>query len=190
MEGYTPEDRELLREMWRVRRSQKGKRLLWSLIVWGILAVAAGWFAFSRYFVLAVAQGPAMGDALPGGSVVLFQKYQDGETPQRGDVILFGRERGWEIKRVAAVGGDEIDQEENGQLTVNGAAIAGCLTGWAEETPERPFTVAEGELFVLGDRYALSVDSRDAEFGSVELDSVVGAAKYLIWPAYRIGEVN
>ena len=190
MEGYTPEDRELLREMRRVRRVKKCKRLLWGLLIWGALAAAAGWILLNRYCALAVANGPAMGPAVPAGSVVLAFQPQEGNSPKRGDVIVFGRENAWEIKRVAAVGGDEVDQDENGQLTVNGQAVAGCVLDGGTGQIELPFTVPEGEYFVLGDRYDLSVDSRSAAFGTVELSSVAGTAKYIIWPAYRIGEIK
>ena len=48
----------------------------------------------------------------------------------------------------------------------------------------------EGEYFVLGEWYALSVESRSQMFGTVPEDSVVGTATYIIWPAYRIGAVR
>ncbi|MBR3017585.1 MAG: signal peptidase I [Clostridia bacterium] len=176
MEGYTPEDRELLREMRRVRRVKKGKRLLIGLLIWGFLAAAAGWIILNRYCALVVANGPGMGPAVPAGSVVLAFQPQAGKGLKMGDVILFGREDAWEIKRVAAVGGDEVDQDENGQLTVNGTVVDGCSASGAADMIELPFTVPEGEYFVLGDRYALSVDSRSAAFGTVELPSVAGVA--------------
>ena len=190
MEGYTPEDRELLREMRRVRRVQKGKRLLVGAIVWALIAAATGAFLMYRYFTLAVAHGPGMGDAVPSGSVVLAQRTKTGEGIARGDVILFGREDAWEIKRVAAVGGDEVDQNENGQLTVNGTAVAGYTALRSAQLPEQPFVVPEGEYFVLGDRLDLSVDSRSTAFGTVQEENVVGIAKYIIWPAYRIGGIR
>ena len=189
MEGYTPEDRELLREMRRVRRNVKGKRLLWSLIVWFLIAAAAGWFLIGRYCAVAIAHGPGMGTAVPAGSVVLAFRPQTGVNPARGDVIVFRRDSALEIMRLAAVGGDELGRDENGRLTVNGEAL-GSGAAWTKDAPETPFTVPEGEYFVLGDRWDLSVDSRSAAFGTVEKDSVVGTVKYLIWPAYRLGEIK
>ena len=190
MEGYSPEDRELLREMRRVRRRLKEKRLLWGLIGWAFLSAAVGLILQSWLFTLTVAHGPGMGDTLPSGSVALVQRIREGHSPARGNVILFEYGDSWAIKRVAAVGGDEVDQDENGQLTVNGTAIAGCSAMWTEELPEMPFIVSEGEYFVLGDRYDLSVDSRSPAFGTVKEGDVVGTAKYIIWPAYRIGEIK
>ena len=190
MEGYIPEDRELLREMRRVRRNLKFKRLLWGMIIWAFLAGAAGWVLLNWFFTLAVANGPGMGQTIPGSSVVLFQRLREGQTPSRGDVILFAREDTWDIKRVAAVGGDKVDQDENGRLTVNGRAVSGYNALWSADLPEQPFIVPTGEYFVLGDRYSVSVDSRSQAFGTVEEGSVTGTAKYIIWPAYRIGEIK
>lgn len=190
MEGYTPEDREVLREMRRVRRNQKGKRLLLGLILWSIAAAAAGWFLMSQYFTLAVAHGPGMGETAPSGSVMLIERFRQGSAPARGDVILFGREKDWELKRVAAVGGDQVGQDENGCLTVNGAAVSGYDAPWTADLQEPVFTVPEGEYFVLGDRSSLSIDSRSPDFGTVDGENVIGAARFILWPAYRIGEVK
>lgn len=191
MEGYTPEDRELLREMRRVRRKMKALRLLWGTVVWAFVATAAAWFLMFRFFTLAVVSGPGMGETAPAGSVALVQRLRGDQAPERGDVILFEREEALEFKRVAAVGGDRVNQDENGRLTVNGEIVPGYNTPWTADLPEEPYTVPEGEYFVLGDRYDLSVDSRDPDFGTtIQKDSVIGAAKYIIWPAYRIGEIK
>ncbi len=190
MEGYTPEDRELLREMRRVRRHLKGKRLWWGLIIWAFLSAIVGFILLNRFFTLAVAHGPGMGETAPAESVVLFQRLREGQKPAYGDVILIEHEESLDIKRVAAAGGDEVGQDEHGQLTVNGVAIPGYDAPWTADLPEQPFVVPEGEYFVLGDRYDLSVDSRSQMFGTVPEDSVVGTATYIIWPAYRIGAVR
>ena len=190
MEGYAPDDRELMREMRRTRRSQKVKRLLWGLFIWAFLSAAVGIFLMYQFFTLATVHGPGMGETAPSGSVLLVRRAREGQPPARGDVVLIAREESWEIKRVAAVGGDAVDQDENGCLTINGTAIAGYNAPWSAELPEQPFTVPEGEYFVLGDRYGLSVDSRSPVFGTVRGENVVGTAKYILWPAYRIGEIR
>ena len=89
MEGYSPEDRELLREMRRVRRRLKAKRLLWGLIGWAFLSAVAGCVLQYWQFTLAVAHGPGMGNTAPSGSVLLIQRQQEGNSPVQGDVILF-----------------------------------------------------------------------------------------------------
>ena len=89
MEIYHPRDDELLREMRRVRRADRRRRLTWGLAVLLILAVATGWFLFNRFFQLAVIHGPAMGDTLPEGALVLVRKSEPGRTYVSGDIIVF-----------------------------------------------------------------------------------------------------
>ena len=89
MEIYHPRDEELLREMRRVRRSAKRKRLVWGFVIWLVLSIAAGIFVFSRYYQLAVMQGPAMGDTLPAGSLVLVRKAEAGVRYTAGDILLY-----------------------------------------------------------------------------------------------------
>ena len=89
MEIYHPRDEELLREMRRVRRSYKRRRLIWGLSILLILSIAAGLFVFHRYYQLAVMHGTAMGSALPEGSLVLVRKTESGKTYEAGDIILY-----------------------------------------------------------------------------------------------------
>ena len=89
MEIYRPRDEELLREMRRVRRAAKRKRLIWGLVIWLVLSIAAGIFLFSRFYLLAVVKGPAMGDTLPAGSLVLVRRMENNTTYKAGDVLLY-----------------------------------------------------------------------------------------------------
>ena len=89
MEIYHPRDEELLREMRRVRRSDRRKRLLWGLSILLILSIAAGLFVFHTYYQLAVAHGPAMGGTLPEGTLVLVRKPEANTQYVTGDVILY-----------------------------------------------------------------------------------------------------
>ena len=89
MEIYHPRDEELLREMRRVRRSDRRKRIALGLAILLLLTIAAGLFLFHRYYQLAVMQGPAMGDTLPSGSLVLIRKADAGEAYAPGDIILY-----------------------------------------------------------------------------------------------------
>jgi len=89
MEIYRPRDEELLREMRRVRRAAKRKRLIWGLVIWLVLSIAAGIFLFNRFYLLAVVQGPAMGDTLPSGSLVLVRRMENDTTYTAGDVLLY-----------------------------------------------------------------------------------------------------
>ena len=89
MEIYRPRDEELLREMRRVRRAAKRKRLIWGFVIWLVLSIAAGIFLFNRFYLLAVVKGPAMGDTLPAGSLVLVRRMENNTTYTAGDVLLY-----------------------------------------------------------------------------------------------------
>ena len=89
MEIYHPRDEELLREMRRVRRSAKRKRLIWGLVIWLLLSIAAGIILFNRFYMLSVVQGPAMGDTLPAGSLVLVRRSEKDKSYEAGDILLY-----------------------------------------------------------------------------------------------------
>ncbi|MGH2747695.1 MAG: signal peptidase I [Actinomycetota bacterium] len=96
---------------------------------------------------------------------------------------LFGFPTGGEqdfIKRVIAVGGDEIEGRD-GRVFVNGAAIQEPYLPDGTRTSDfGPVTVEDGMIFVMGDNRSNSDDSRN--FGPVPVDTVVGHAFLLIWP--------
>ena len=104
--------------------------------------------------------------------------------PARRDVVVV-RVRGREdlvIKRVVAVGGDEVAIAD-GVLTVDGVEV--CEPGI---DPDRidgvwfpPSTVPERELFLLGDDRRDAVDSRD--FGTVAVSDVIGLVPVRVWPS-------
>lgn len=89
MEIYHPRDEELLREMRRVRRAAKRRRLIWGLVIWILLSIAAGLILFNRFYMLAVVRGPAMGDTLPTGSLVLVRRAERDSRYTAGDILLY-----------------------------------------------------------------------------------------------------
>ncbi len=192
MEIYHPKDDELLREMKRVRRAMKRKRLLTGLLVFLVLGCIFGWFVFNRYCTLAVFHGPAMGDTLADGSLVLV-KRSGGDETQQGDIILYETGTGTQIKRIMAREGDQVIVSPYVHLRVNGVTL---------EEPEttgrnmdagirtRRLTVEEGTLFMEGDQLSLSVDSRYPDYEVVLNEDVIGKVRFVLWPIYRIGAVN
>jgi signal peptidase I len=92
--------------------------------------------------------------------------------PRTGELI---------VKRVVATAGDSVGIE-NGLLIVNGRTVAenyvdnhdmdGFYFG--------PDTVPPGQVFLLGDNRAESVDSR--AFGPVAVGSIEGRVLMRIWP--------
>ena len=190
MELYQPTEKELLQEMRHVKRKSRRQRLAWGFLIWFTLAAAFGWYVFNRYYTLAVVQGAGMNDTLLSGSVILCRRTQ-GAQPQVGDVILFEHGSGWQIKRVAAAAGDSVALSQKGRLWINGKALSGFnsdFSGYDAELALEPVTVPEDSYFVLGDEYALSVDSRSIDYGFVKTEDILAVAEYTVWPLYRAGQ--
>jgi len=193
MENYRPDEEEVLQEMRRVRRSDRRHRTGWSLLFFIVLAVAAGWFLSNRYFTLAEVRGAGMDDTLKSGNLVLCRRVGAEEKPRQGDLVLYSHGNDWQIKRVIALGGDRVVVSAEGEVRVNGDVLAeDYVTGSALDAglQARRVNLNESELFVMGDHRGLSVDSRNADFGVIRDEDVIGIARYVVWPFYQIGELK
>lgn len=89
------------------------------------------------------------------------------------------------IKRVIAVGGQELEVKDN-QVLVDGVPIDEPYLDEAVFMPDfGPVQVPVGSVFVMGDNRPRSQDSR--RFGPIETDSIVGRAFVRVWPFDRWG---
>ena len=89
------------------------------------------------------------------------------------------------IKRVIAVGGDSVDIDREGNVSVNGQKLDEPYVtekSLGECDIEFPFTVPEGRVFVMGDQRDTSIDSRNSVIGCVEKDQIVGKVLGKVWP--------
>jgi signal peptidase I len=96
-------------------------------------------------------------------------------APRRGELVVIDdpHGRGALVKRVVALGGDEVELD-NGVLIVNGKSVPsrGALPNGDVAEFFGPVHVPAGKVFVLGDNRGESDDSR--EFGFVAHDHVIG----------------
>lgn len=119
----------------------------------------------------------SMTPTLSNGDYILVNKRQ---KAKRGDVIVINREGADPIiKRLMAVGGDEIKIDTDGNVWVKYGAEGEFVLQEEpyviypmEEKEERVWTIPSGMIFVLGDNRAESSDSRS--FGCLEYKNVVG----------------
>jgi signal peptidase I len=113
------------------------------------------------------------------GDIVVFHRPPLAETT---DKIL--------IKRVVAVGGDQVELR-GGHLLRNGKELVEPYVNKAcGPRPDTPlngttrWTVPRGDVFVMGDNRCDSEDSR--QFGPITDSSVIGRAFAIVWPLSRL----
>jgi signal peptidase I len=95
------------------------------------------------------------------------------EHPQTGELL---------VKRVVGLGGDQVAIED-GVLVVDGRTVCEPAIDPARQDGVYfgPVTVPDGEVFLLGDDRADSIDSRD--FGPVRVADVDGHVSARVWPS-------
>ena len=142
---------------------------------------------FTLLFRIFVVKGPSMLSTLKNGDRIVVSNLFF--SPDTGDVIVFsGDYNDGEVlvKRVIGTYGDVVDIAENGSVILNGEVLdepyldSGTLTSVRDV--EMPYTVKEGELFVLGDNRGLSLDSRASEIGPAQTKKVLGKVIFRLFP--------
>ncbi len=89
------------------------------------------------------------------------------------------------IKRVIAVGGQELEVKDN-QVLIDGVPLEEPYLDDSAFMPDfGPVQIPVGTVFVMGDNRPRSQDSR--RFGPIDTDSIVGRAFVRVWPFDRWG---
>ena len=126
--------------------------------------------------------GSGMQPSFAPGNVLVAVKVKD-YVP--GDVCSFYYNNKLIIKRVIATGGDVLEIDEEGRVSVNGLMME---EGYVQSYDlglcdiEFPFRVPDEQLFVLGDNRESSVDSRVQAFGCISKEELMGKIVLRVWP--------
>jgi signal peptidase I len=155
-----------------------------SVVFLGLLAIFTLWMF--RSVRLAEIPSESMQPTFEPGDVVVMRidAYRE-RWPSRGEIVIFRDAEKGEllIKRVVALPGDEVfvsgstvwvNKKLLSEPYANGVHLSRRL---------HEATLAEDELWVMGDNRDSSSDSRD--FGPIKKSQLVGRAAAIIWPMAR-----
>jgi signal peptidase I len=132
-----------------------------------------------------------------GERVAADLRYYAHRSPQRGDVVVMRSPvDSLIVKRVAAVGGDEIEGKE-GRVFVNGEPFEDRFRVDVQELGPAmqrisefgPQLIPPGKFFVLGDNRKHSWDSRSPDFGLVDRTDIRGKILYVYWSS-KISQIG
>lgn len=135
--------------------------------------------------------GSSMLDSYKDGDIVVVNSIGyalSDKTLDAGTVVVVkptGEMQYDIIKRVIAVGGDEINIDfTSGAVSVNGKVLTEEYikepTHLDEGAHDYPVTVPEGHYFVMGDNRNFSTDSRSALVGFVPKEDILGTVMFKI----------
>lgn len=152
-----------------------GKRVV-LVVLTCILFLAVCWVSLFSYVVVS---GDSMLPTLKTGDFLVIDR---GNKVQKGDIIVFSLSNKHKelVKRVIAEAGDTVEITAS-NIKVNGEMIK---EDYIKNNKSYSYdlmsetVVPANCIFVLGDNRAVSVDSRSAEVGMVNLNQVDGT---LIW---------
>ncbi len=177
-----PELEEIQNEMRRARSQSKYHQALKSTAGTIVVVAAIAVLVASIFLPVLRVTGSSMQPSFSPGNVLVAVKTRD-YLP--GDVCSFYYNNKLIIKRVIATGGDMLEIDEDGRVSVNGLVLEESYVpqydlGMCDI--EFPFRVPDEQLFVMGDNRAASVDSRVQAFGCISQEELMGKIVLRVWP--------
>ncbi len=153
-----------------------------------IIMIISAVVLFRFVIGIAIVGGDSMYPTLADGDVVVY--FRLARNYKVGDIVSVRvPSNDYYIKRVVALAGDEVDLRD-GKLYVNEteetAAWAYGVTVKESGAIIYPYTVFDGNVFVLGDNREVSLDSRT--FGEVSLYQIKGKIIFQLHTGKRGGK--
>lgn len=138
------------------------------------LVVVIVYLVFTYILGIAVIKHNSMYPNVKEGDVVIY--FRLGEITSGDIVIVHANQEEDYIKRVIATAGDEVDINDTGILSINGAKMEEeyifTPTYPKESQLIFPLRIEKNEVFVLGDNRVISKDSR--EIGTINQNDIAG----------------
>ena len=145
------------------------------LLVIAIVAVNL----FGHFFQLVRYYGDGMEPTLQSGSTLIIRKTS---AVAEGDVIAFYYNNKLLVRRVICTGGSQITVEKDGSVLIDEQPLdEPYLTekSIGQCDLEFPYYVQPGNVFVMGDARAVSMDSRLTEIGVIPTDRILGKVLFV-----------
>ena len=160
-----------------------------------IAIVAVIFFIIFRFVIQVVGiQGSSMSPTLEQGDrIVVSDLFY---TPKQGDIVMISDDNvlGKQlVKRVIAVSGQTVEVTDEGDVLVDGAILDEPYLTELTQSPgdmTYPVTIPEGQVFVMGDNRAQSLDSRDTVIGLIDDSDIEGHVLFRIYPFGSFGGVE
>lgn len=175
------EPEEVTAERERLAYKQKFRRILGSTVS-SLVVVAAIAVLLSTLFLPVIqVSGDSMEPAMHDGDIILLLKTKSFDY---GELCCVAWQNKLLLKRVIAKGGDVVSIDEDGSVSVNDVMLDEPYVtekSLGECDIYFPYTVPDGEFFVLGDRRDTSIDSRNTVIGCIQSDQMVGRVLFRVW---------
>ena len=156
----------------------------------------------SIFFRHSIVEGSSMNNTLENGDHLIISDLF--YTPERGDIIVFEDYstslKKAVVKRVIGIPGDtvEIRLNEEGRVIaiVNGEQIPDEYALNTKDTEldissfNKPITLGDDEIFVMGDNRYHSLDSRSPIVGPIHTDAVLGKVLFRFFPFDKFGTIE
>lgn len=151
-----------------------------------LIAVCIVMFIITTWCPIYVVEGESMNPALVNNDVVCIKKTK---SIKHGDLIVFQYNNKLLVRRVIGLSGDKINIDPSGYVFVNEKRLDENYIQSRKDNPLRdeifPYTVPEGQIFVLGDNRYHAIDSRMRDLGCIDNNKIIGRVVMKIYPITR-----
>ena len=130
--------------------------------------------------------GNSMSPTLDDGQILIVNKMAE---VKGGDIIAFYYNNKVIVRRVVAVGNDQVSLDVFGTVSVNGKALDEPYVEnktLGQCNLSFPYNVPANSFFVLGDNRDVAMDSRLSEIGVVTEDRLIGKVVFSLNPFKKI----
>lgn len=189
-EVAVPSLTEIQSERKRIRKGTYYRQALKGTISVLLVVAAVAVLITTLFLPIVQISGDSMSPALEHDEIVVLLKTKKFE---RGDIIAFYYQGKILLKRVVALPDDEVVIDTEGNVYVNGEILEETYVTekvLGDCNLEFPYKVPGTSYFVLGDRRANSVDSRNSAIGAISQDNIIGKVSLRVWPFSEIGFVG